>query len=344
MAPTKRTGAAKNVSFSQDKNAPPAPFKSPPEALEPFIAKLDEKHIYITHIDTKPASLKRKIFLVPIAMNLAVAAAFVWRMYSITPWYWKLFLATFVRPNELTFSADDATWQELSWEIGKRASVFLIDFLLFVFVWPWPLEFTLAWDHGNPTRWRWNVGFREKEIYVRRSREWDTMLGDYFQENDGRKMLLAFIRQATAPLLQEQKTGYLLMNGQWDLDWASMVQAHKLVDKKEVALEAFKNAILIHRKEYGWMSYDLKASISADEDVKRRQVFAFRDALAGLGKEELFYRWVEIVQFEATQPGGFGPEKQEAAAKKIRELFEAGGVNFDEVWKKTNGSDGISPL
>jgi hypothetical protein len=51
----------------------------------------------------------------------------------------------------------------------------------------------------------------------------------------------------------------------------------------------------------------------------------------------LFYRWVEIVQFEATQPGGFSAEKQEATAKKIRELFSEGGVDFDEVWKQANG-------
>lgn len=58
-----------------------------------------------------------------------------------------------------------------------------------------------------------------------------------------------------------------------------------------------------------------------------------------MGKENLFYRWIEVVQFESTQPGGFGPEKQEAAAKKIREMFEAESINFDELWKEAVGTN-----
>ncbi|KAI9147843.1 hypothetical protein HJFPF1_12877 [Paramyrothecium foliicola] len=344
MAPAKRPGKAKSVSFSQDRTNPPAPFRKPAEVLEPFIAGLKKKHVYITHVDSKPVSFKRKIFLVPVAMNLAVAAAFVWRMYSILPWYWTLTVSALARPANATFKTEDATWNELYWEIAKRAAVFLFDFLLFIFVWPWPVEFTLASEHGNPTWWRWNIGFREKEIYVRRSREWDTLLGDFLKEGDGKKLLTPIIRQATAPLVQEQKTGYLLMNGQWDLDWAAMVKAHQLVDKKDIALDAFKNVVLIYHDDYGWLTYDIKASNSAEEDLKRRQVFAFRDALAALGKENLFYRWVETVQFETSQPGGFGPERQEAVAKKIRDLFEAGGVDFDAVWKEANGSDGAPSL
>jgi hypothetical protein len=212
-----------------------------------------------------------------------------------------------------------------------------MDFLLFVFIWPWPLEFAAGQAHGNPVLWRWNVGFRDKEIYVRRSRDWDKTIGDIFTDSDSRKILMGHINQATSPLLQEQKTGYLLMGRYWDLDWNAMVQAHSLVDKKEIALDAFRTIVLLYTQDYGWICYDLKAANSADEDEKRRQVFLFRDALTAMGKEDLFYRWVEIVQYEATQPGGFGPEKQEAAAKKIRDLFQEGNVDFDKVWKDAVG-------
>jgi hypothetical protein len=340
MAPAKRAGGAKSVSFQKSTVEPPAPFKRPHEVLEPFIAGLDKNHVYITHIDSKPTPFKRKIFMVPVAMNLAVAAAFVWRMYSALPWYFALFITTFLRPDDSTFNPENESWNAISVEIAKRGLIFLADLLLFIFVWPWPLEFTLAYKHGSPMRWRWNVGFREKEIYVRRSRDWDSLLGDFLKEENGKKILLSLIRQATAPMLQEQKTGYLLMDGRWDLDWAAMVHAHKLVDKKDVALEAFKTIVLVYHEDYNWLVYDLKAGISADEDLKRRQVFAFRDALTTLGKENLFYRWVETVQFETSQPGGFGPEKQEAVAQKIRELFQEGGVDFDAVWKEANGTEG----
>ncbi|RFU74677.1 hypothetical protein TARUN_7589 [Trichoderma arundinaceum] len=341
MAPSKRTGKQKPSAASNssgNNGNPPAPFKRPPEVLEPFISELSEKHIYITHIDAKPAAFKRKMFLVPVAMNLAVTALFVWRMYAILPWYWKILMSGFGNPNEMTFPFKESTWSELVWEIGKRGIVMFIDFMLFVFVWPWPVEFTLGRSHGNPTQWRWNVGFRDKEIYVRRSRDWDKMLRDIFKDADSKKILLAYTQQATSPMLQEQKTGYLLMNDKWDLDWKGMILAHKLVDKKDVALEAFKNVILVYHQDYGWICHDLKMGIAAEEDEKRRQVFAFRDALTAMGKENLFYRWIEIVQFESTQPGGFGPEKQEAAAKKIRELFEAENIDFDDLWKETVGT------
>lgn len=342
MAPSKRTGKHKpsTTSTSSGNNGnPPAPFKRPPEVLAPFISELSKKHVYITHIDAKPPAFKRKMFLVPVAMNVAVALLFAWRMYHILPWYWKLLLAGWGNPNETTFYSKEATWSELAWEILKRGIVMFIDFMLFVFVWPWPVEFAFGRSHGNPTRWRLNVGFRDKEIYVRRSRDWDVMLRDIFKDENSKKILLAYTQEATAPLLQEQKTGYLLMNSKWDLDWNLMIMAHNLVDKKEVALDAFRNVILVFHQDYGWMCHDLKMGIAAEEEQRRRQIFAFRDVLTAMGKENLFYRWIEVVQFESTQPGGFGPEKQEAAAKKIREMFEAESINFDELWKEAVGTN-----
>ncbi|CAM1503772.1 Fc.00g013630.m01.CDS01 [Cosmosporella sp. VM-42] len=344
MAPSKRTGKSKTTpNYSpKDASTPPAPFKRPPEVLGSFIDTLDKKHVYITHIDSKPVAFKRKIFLVPVAMNVGVVFLFAVRMWWILPWYWKLVDSVLGYPNETTFPIGESTLSEGGWEVAKRVFTMAFDFILFVFVWPWPVEFVLGQAHSNPTQWRWNVGFREKEIYVRRSREWDTVLKDFFKDDASRTVLFTYIRQATSPIFQEQKTGYLLMNGEWDLDWAEMVYAHSLVDKKNIALEAFKNVVLVHHKDYSWLVYDLKASATNAEDSKRRQFFAFRDALAAMGKESLFYRWVEIVQFESTQPDGFGPEKQKVAEKKIRELFEKEGINFEELWRETVGTSDVS--
>ncbi|KAM5352075.1 hypothetical protein ACJ41O_004798 [Fusarium nematophilum] len=338
MAPNKRAAKPKPTNSPTKYEEPPSPFKRPPEVLEPFINSLSKKHVYITHVDSKPADLKRKIFLVPIGLNIVVVFLFILRMYWIVPWYFKLIASGLGHPNDTTWNVDDSTWGEIGWEVARRASTMMIDFLLFVFVWPWPVEFVVGQERGNPCQWRWLVGFREKEIYVRRSREWDQVLTDVFTDKDSRSILLSYIHQATSPMLQEQKTGYLLMNGQWDLDWARMVLAHGLVDKKDIALDAFRSLVLVHHADYGWMCYDVRGSVASSEDERRRQVFAFRESLTALGKENLFYRWVEIVQFESTQPGGFGPEKQEAAAKRIRELFEGENINFDELWKQSVGS------
>jgi hypothetical protein len=53
-----------------------------------------------------------------------------------------------------------------------------------------------------------------------------------------------------------------------------------------------------------------------------------------MGKEDLFFRWIEIVEFETSKPGGFTHEKQEAVAEQIRELFQSNGVDFDKVWRE----------
>ncbi|KAJ3563583.1 hypothetical protein NPX13_g8145 [Xylaria arbuscula] len=129
------------------------------------------------------------------------------------------------------------------------------------------------------------------------------------------------------------------MDGDWDLDWGAMVDATKMVDDKMAAIEAFTVVILVHQDDWGWLVVDLKGEALAQEDGRRRQVYAFRDALTNLGKEDLFYRWIEIVQFESSQPGGFSLERQEKTAQQIRELFSKEGIDFDEFWKDSVGTD-----
>jgi hypothetical protein len=335
---------------------PPAPFRPAPEALKPFYTTLPPGHVYITHMDPRPASFKRKLFLVPVAMNVAVACIFVWRMAHILPYYLDLAWSALGHRNSTTVVAAESTWRELGGTIVGRAFTFLLDFLLAVFVWPWPYEFVVGAGtagRGSPVRWRWAVGFRDREIYVRRSRpSWDRQLaeaGDLLAEDakaarDAREVLMAQVRKATAPMLLQQKTGYLTMDGDWDLDWAGMVTATRLVDQKNVKLEAFGLVVLLHHERFGWLTIDLGQGEGAEQDERRRQVFAFRDALAQLGKEDLFFRWVEMIQFETTQPGGFTAEKQAAAAKKIRDMFKSNGVDFDELWKETVGTDGLAGM
>lgn len=350
MPPSKKSDKKSDKARLSSKNpqtdGPPKPFKLAPEVLDKHFTKhLDKRHVYIAHIDTKPASFKRKIFLVPVAMNMAIAFLFVWRLYAIAPYYLALLRSLFLREvNETTFDAAGSTWGVMGWEIGRRAFTFMLDLLLFVFVWPWPTEFCAGRAHGNPVRWRLGVGFRDKEVYVRRSRAWDADLGSFLEAPDSKEMFLSVLREATSPMLINEKTGYLLMNAQWDLDWALMVTATRLVDSGDVPLEAFRCVALLHEKTHGWMCLDMSTGRDNAAEERRRQVFAFREALAGLGKEDLFYRWIEIVQFESTQPGGFGEEKQVEVAKRIREMFAEQSINFDELWMESVGSEGIAGM
>lgn len=353
MPPKKVLSRKPKSSPASSSSEPPKPFKRAPEVLAPFYASLSPAHVYIAHIDSKPADFKRKIFLVPVAINIAIALIFTWRVYYVSPWYFALLASGLGHPNETTVAASESSWGAIAKIIARRAFTFLLDFLLFVFVWPWPVEFCFGRTHGSPAQWRWNVGFRNKEIYVRRSRPtWDGKVREAVKGTDfeARTQLMTNIGVAVNPMLLNEKTGYLTMNNEWDLDWAAMVDAARLVDKNTVALDAFKLMVLVHHETLGWLSLDLKETRGDSEpddvpiDERRTQVFAFRDALAAAGKEDLFYRWIEIVQFESSQPGGFGPEKQTEVAQKIRDLFQEQGVDFDEFWKESVGSDGLANM
>lgn len=349
MAPKKTSKGAKSSSSGSASSGalePPKPFRIAPEGLKPFTSSLSKKHVYIAHVDQKPASFKRKIFSVPVLLNAFVFALFLWRMWYIVPYYVELLSSSFLGyENSTTIRLADLTWTQFIKVAGRRTLTFFFDFLLAVFVWPWPIEFVFGRKHGSPVSWRMAVGFRDKEIYVRRSRSWDTQVyeTDIFSEktqgNEARALLWGMVRNATSPMLLQEKTGYLTMNGDWDLDWKAMVKATALVDKKEIPLDAFRTLVLCHHDKFGWIAIDMNASgENAQEDERRRQVFAFRDALAAIGKENLFYRWIEVIQFE-TQQGGFTQERQLEVAQKIRDLFKENGVDFDQFWKEAVGSD-----
>ncbi|KAI8961883.1 hypothetical protein F5Y11DRAFT_210834 [Daldinia sp. FL1419] len=337
----RQRGQGKSAPAKKKNTGPPAPFKKPPEVLQPFLETLDEKSVYITHIDNHPKDFKRKIFAVPVLMNIAIIAALVYRIWYIGPYYLRIFVSVLGYPNETTMVVDEMEWDEIIPEVSKRAFSFMLDFILFVFIWPWPIDFFIGTEHGSPIMWRWNVGFRDREVVVRRSRKWVETAGDLVNDEGSKSLFMSRIGTATAPMLINEKTGYLLMTAEWDLDWAAMVDATTMVDEKMAAIEAFKMVVLLFHEEYGWLCVDMKTGENAEEDEKRRQVFAFRDALAAVGKEALFYRWIEVVQFETSRPGGFTPDKQEKAAREIRDLFSKEGINFDEFWEQSVGQDGL---
>ncbi|KAI5859953.1 hypothetical protein GGS23DRAFT_614415 [Durotheca rogersii] len=347
-APKAAAAKARNKTPRYDASDAPAPFKPPPDVLRPFVETLDRAHVYVAHVDGQPRAFKRQIFAVPAAMNACVAALLAWRAWVIVPYYARLAASALGYANETTLVAAELAWAELAPAVAGRAASFLLDFVLAVFVWPWPADFCFARaGRGSPLAWRLLAGFRDREVVVRRSRRWRRDLRDVVRDDDARSLLLARVAAATDPALLAEKTGYLLMNAHWDLDWAAMVDAATMVDDKLAAIEAFTTVVLVFHDDYGWLCVDTKlkgrgkveAGSTAEENERRRQVLAFRDALAAVGKEDLFFRWIEVVQFESSQPGGFTAEKQEKAAREIRDMFDKQGINFDEFWKQSVGAD-----
>jgi hypothetical protein len=240
--------------------------------------------------------------------------------------------------------------------------------MLYNFVWPWPKHFFIG-RPGNPVSWRLNVGFKDKEIIIRRSRKWDREI--FGGENEAPKLMEKMdammeerVMPAIDPTWLRGRTGYILMDANWDLDFKAMVDATELVRKQNAAFTDFEKAVIVWGGvELGWLSWDVHKLDDGSEEESRKKLIAFKvgpnpfsstcihprhyslnwmltsckDILTKMGKESLFFRWIELIQFESTQPGGFGPEKQQQAMEKAKAMFEADGVDFDAFWAQVGG-------
>ncbi|KAH6682501.1 hypothetical protein B0J14DRAFT_123760 [Halenospora varia] len=322
---------------------PPKPYLPAPKSLEPFTSKLSKNYVYITHVDTKPADFKKKIFAVPVLMNIVIVALLILRIKMIFPYYMKIvFSVMWGKTNEMTMDTSKMPTNEILREIWRRTMTFMADLLIYTFIWPWPKAFFAGRKDGNPVQWRLKLGFREKEIVVRRSRKWFVPGHDILHETPEQKLLFDNAGKAVDPIWMSEKTGYLMLNKEWDLDWKLMILATKQVDTKALKIEDFKTTIFIHDKEFGWMVIETAAAGgSLAEEEGRRKIVAFKDELTAMGKENLFFRWIELVQYESSQPGGFGPDRQRETMAKAKELFEAQGVDFDKFWAKVGGLRGM---
>ncbi|KAH8587415.1 hypothetical protein B0O99DRAFT_694489 [Bisporella sp. PMI_857] len=322
---------------------PPQPFMRPSPKLDQFLSKLSKNHVYITHIDTKPRDFKRKIFLVPVLMNVVLIAGIFWRIRTIGPYYMKICFSLMGKYNETTLNTANMPLNDVIHELFRRFAVFMVDLLIYIFIWPWPRDFVAGQTIGNPVSWRLAVGFRDKEIMVRRSRKWIKEVTNVLDEQDpGTLLLYSNVRQAVDPIWMSQKTGYLMLNKEWDLEWWLMVQATKLVDQKKLELQDFNTTVLVYHKEFGWMASGVVVpGNSVAEEEGRRKIVAFKEELDALGKENLFFSWIELVQFESSQPGGFTPERQAITMAKAKDMFEAQGVDFEKFWTKIGGMQGM---
>ncbi|KAF2085034.1 hypothetical protein K490DRAFT_47747 [Saccharata proteae CBS 121410] len=334
--------ATKPSTASDD--TPPAPFTLAPSILDPFLDTLDTQSVYITHIDNHPWWFKRRIFCVPLLLNLGIVCLLAWRAYAVLPTYFEMLLSALGNHNAYTVYPAKRTWSQLALVCLKRGSNFLLDYVLVMIVSGWPITFFLE-SPGNPVSWRWQAGFRDREIYVRKSRGWgktellDATSGKRGQESPffATRILPAIDRH-----LLRSKTGYLLMDKSWDLDFAAMKHATGLVDSKKVFESCFEKSVFVWAGEgTGWCVWEVHRLDEGAEEDGRKKIIAFKDTLTALGKESLFFRWIELVQYESSQPGGFTEERQQRAVKNARELFERDGVDFEEFVASVGGMGGM---
>ncbi|KAM5433114.1 hypothetical protein MferCBS31731_007227 [Microsporum ferrugineum] len=320
----------------------PAAFTQAPSSLKSFLEPLSPKRIYLVHIDTHPPNFKRQIFLVPLAINIVIVAFILYRIYVGLYTYPDIFTALMGGASPAKIDTSAASWGFLSGTLAWRTLNFLLDYILGTLFLPWPVRYFLG-----PIRWRQAVGFRRTEIIVRQSREWSESLQPGTWIRDDEVAMKERVIPAILPL-RLQKTGYLLIDADWDIGCDAMINAHRVVESKKAKIEDFQTSVLVHGgPSKGWLIWKVEdeAAASSEEGLPpaaRDRIVAFKDKLADMGKEDLFYRWVEIIQYESTQPGGFTPKRQKNAMMEVKGLFEKEGVDFDQFWKDIGGMEGVS--
>lgn len=331
------------------KPAIPEPFTPVNAALAPLLSTFDKDSVYITHTDNHPWWFKRRIFAVPVTINLVLALLILWRAYVILPHYWAIVLSFLGNPNETTIYYSMTPWGTLVWLIFKRMGNFLFDWMLVQVVGKWPFTFFFE-SPGNPVSWRMKIGFRDDEIYVRQSRGWGAydLLGAAEGSSGKAGAESPFFKTRILPAVETrrlmEKTGYLLMDKDFDLDFAGMIDATQLLDKKDITKDMVKKSVFVWvgEEETGqWVVWDCSKLDEGSETEARQKVMLFKDRLTIMGKESLFFKWVELVQFESNAPGGFTIERQTATAEKAKDLFKSEGLNFDEFIKSIGGLGGL---
>lgn len=343
--PASTPGTSGTSTPSSTSSGPIQPFIKVPAILKPFFEPLSPEEVYLVHIDTTATDLKRQTFIVPWAINTVIGAVIAYRIYVGISVYPALFASLIGIQSSMSVDTASISWMQMVAIILRRTGIVLIDYFLVTLFLAWPVTFV-----RGPVYWRSTVGFRDREIIVRRSaRSWSQALKRNTWMRDDEANRDKIVAAVTPERIS--KTGYLLVDADWNLDYRAMIRAHKLVDRTRrgegVQLDEFRTAVLVHTDADGWLMWrvgDENTSTGRVQSAQRDQILAFKDKLSAMGKEDLFFRWVELIQWESTRPGGFTPERQRSAMLQAKQMFEEEDVDFSRFWDDLGGMEGIEFL
>lgn len=224
-----------------------------------------------------------------------------------------------------------------------RSAIFLFDFCLLRFLGPWPLAFFFA-QPTSPVSWRWALGgAKAEEVVVRSSRGWGVKeLLEGVAEGEENAFFTSKILPAIERSYVRSKTGYLMMDRNWEVDFGAMVDAHTLVDRKELTFKDLDRVVLACLPgAHGWVCWRWEVEGDVIEH-RRKKVVQFKEVLVGLGKESLFWKWAGIVEEERDADGGFSEAGQKRVMERVQMEFEREGVDFEEVVNKIGGLEEVA--
>lgn len=235
--------------------------------------------------------------------------------------------------------------------------MFFFDFALYQFVATWPLDFFRWGQPLGPAIWRWKIGYKAREVVVRRSRRWGEQI--FVGENNGQEAILGegkigdkVYKERVLPGIDAAwvrgRTGMSMLDQNWDLWYQGMVNAQMLIEKGQVKIEAFNSRmVVVHESKRGWLMWKFDNEEADDgNNNNAEKIKKIKTRLDIMGKEGLFWKWIELVQFETetTDDNNSVGGVQERLRRKGREMFAGEGVDFDEFWKEVGGMEDMPGL
>jgi hypothetical protein len=352
--PTSKTSSTTTISTTaKTASGPPAPFILVPPALQPLTSTLPTNHVYLVHLDRTPVDLKWRVFKVPVLLNLFIVFGLCVRVYYAAPAYLEQIITIFGFDTSYSVRTSTESTGDLISMVSARFFLVFIDYALFALIGSWPREFIFGSKVSRfvgPWGWRRKVWFEETEIIVRRGRFWDTPLVETDDKSTKtwttqEELTIKFKLEPAIQPSYVAKSGLLLLDKDWDLDFKAMLDAHRMVKDGRLKLEDLDGVALVYYQKQ-WLSWKVREEIvvPVTNPEAERVLQNFREKLTGLGQEDVFFRWIEIVQYETSLLGGFTEARQVSAVKELTELLTNRGVDCESFWTDIGGHKGLPGL
>lgn len=329
----------------------PTPFKPVSIDLQPFASTLLKGHFYLVHIDRTSVKAKQQAFLVPVVVNVVIILGLCLRLYYAAPKYLGLVITVFNYDTSYTIDPAVAKSKDIMSMVMRRTALMLTDYSLFWLLGSWPREFILGNISNRfvgPLKWKMNIGFQDEEVIVRRSRDWDkAVLSDNEQHIWGPNEELT-IKMKVDPAMRKSytsKTGLSMLDRAWDLDYCAMSDAHRMAADGRAKLEDLEHVVLVYylKQWLVWRVHEGHNIPTSGTEVDPK-VSKFKEALSVVGCEDVFYRWIELIQYETSLPGGLSEGRKGDAMRELRQLITEKGVDYGQFWEDIGGQKNIPGL
>ena len=317
------------------------PFTAVPSTYRPILNVLDRDRIHVFHIDSTPADLKRRVFMVPVWMNAVFVLLLLVRLYYAVPFYFRFVVAYFGYGKDPWIDANQLPWVDFLSLVAWRIAVVAFDIFLSTKVLSWPIAFCFA-APASPVNWRLAVGFQDKEIISRKSRTFHRNLKTAWTTDD----LLSVKIYAIEALSQEtvSKTGYtLIAETRWELDFAAMIKAQEVVRSRALSPSALHRLVLAFHSGT-WHAWHLEEGLEEPASTEEDPAQKLKKLLQRQRKQELFYRYIELIQYETSSPGAGTDTWKARLMKQLEEMFDKAGLNLASVINEMGGIDKMPGL